>query len=150
MQRHVLIRTWALMLPLILASTLANSQTKLKGYVVDLSSGEPLLGASVFLDEYRTGTTTGFDGEFEFNSREVGKAQLVVSMIGYATHRQEVALGSEMWVLDLGRIGMTSSTIGLSEANVIASVAIDREKPRCGVHAGCQNHSRAAGRQGIG
>ena len=75
---------------------------------MDVASGEALPGASVFLEEYRTGTTTGFDGEFEFNSREVGKAQLVISMIGYATHRQEVALGSETWVLDLGRIGLAS------------------------------------------
>lgn len=129
MLRNALTFAWALWVPVLFGLTSAHAQTKLRGEVVDAASGDPLPGASVFLEAYRTGTTTDFVGRFEFNSREKGAAELVVSMIGYATYRQSVELGAETWVVDLGKIALASSTIGLSEANVIASVAIDRETP---------------------
>lgn len=105
------------------------AQTKIKGSVVDASNGDPLIGASVFLQEFRTGTTSDFNGRFEFATRATGDAELVISMIGYGTHRQALALTENSLVVDLGRINLTSSTIGLAEANVIASIAIDRETP---------------------
>ena len=106
-----------------------SAQTKIKGTVLDAATGDALPGASVFFEESRMGTVSDFEGRFEFTSRQTGEAELVISMIGYETHRQACVLGADAWVLDLGPIRLESSTIGLSEANVIASVAIDRETP---------------------
>ena len=106
-----------------------SAQTEIKGTVIDAETGDALPGASVFIEESRMGTVSDFEGRFEFTSRATGAAELVISMIGYETYRQACTLGEDAWVLDLGPITMQSSTIGLSEANVIASVAIDRETP---------------------
>ena len=110
-------------------SQTAEAQTKIKGSVLDAQTGDALPGASVFLEESRMGTVSDFDGRFEFTTRQTGEAELVISMIGYETHRQACLLGTDAWVLDVGTVQLQSSTIGLSEANVIASVAIDRETP---------------------
>lgn len=107
----------------------AQAQTKIKGSVLDAQTGDALPGASVFLEESRMGTVSDFEGRFEFTTRQTGEAELVISIIGYETHRQACVLGTDAWVLDIGPIQLQSSTIGLSEANVIASVAIDRETP---------------------
>ena len=106
-----------------------SAQTQIKGTVIDAETGDALPGASVFLEESRMGAVSDYEGRFAFTSRETGAVELVISMIGYETHRQACTLGADAWVLDLGPITMQSSTIGLSEANVIASVAIDRETP---------------------
>lgn len=129
MLRHIFRFAWMLSLLFLCSLTSIQGQTKLQGSVVDAVSGDPLPGASIFLEEYRTGTVSDYDGRFTFTTQASGSAELVVSMIGYVTHRQAVEVGGQSWVMDLGKVAMQSSTIGLSEANVIASVAIDRETP---------------------
>lgn len=106
-----------------------SAQTIIEGIVLDAETGDALPGASVFLKESSTGTISDFEGRFQFTPRETGEAELVISMIGYETYRQACSLSGGSWVLDLGRITLQASTIGLNEANVIASVAIDRETP---------------------
>ncbi|MAI24145.1 MAG: hypothetical protein CL828_08815 [Crocinitomicaceae bacterium] len=106
-----------------------SAQAIIEGTVLDAETGDALPGASVFLENSSTGTISDFEGRFQFTPRETGAAELVISMIGYETYRQACTLSGDSWVLDLGRITLQSSTIGLNEANVIASVAIDRETP---------------------
>jgi hypothetical protein len=44
-------------------------QSLIKGHVIDATSGEPLIGASVILkDDPTKGTVTDFDGTFELRS----------------------------------------------------------------------------------
>lgn len=113
----------------------ANAQTEITGRVLDQVSGESLVGASVYLEEYATGGMTDFDGNFRFSTRQTGEAHLVVSMIGYEPSRSYLQLPANqsgnigMARLDMGLVILKSSTIGLEEANIIASVAIDRETP---------------------
>ena len=121
---------------LLLQSVGVQAQTIISGVVIDQETNEALIGASVYLEEYATGTTTDFDGFFRFSTKQSGEAHVVVSMIGYVKNRNYVQLpgvqgGSQLNrpSVEMGVIRMTSSTIGLSEANVIASIAIDRETP---------------------
>jgi len=113
----------------------ANAQTEITGRVLDQVSGESLVGASVYLEEYATGGITDFDGNFRFSTRQTGEAHLVVSMIGYEASRSYLQLPANqsgnigIARLDMGLVILKSSTIGLEEANIIASVAIDRETP---------------------
>ncbi|MDC1486641.1 TonB-dependent receptor, partial [Flavobacteriales bacterium] len=112
-----------------------NAQTQITGRVLDQVTGESLVGASVYLEEYSTGGMTDFDGNFRFSTRQTGEAHVVVSMIGYEMVRTYIQLPARqggnlgMAAIDLGLVVMKSSTIGLAEANIIASVAIDRETP---------------------
>ena len=71
----------------LLSLSVTLAQTKLQGSVVDADSGEPLPGASIFLEEYRTGTVSDYNGQFTLTTQAVGSAELVVSMIGYVAHR---------------------------------------------------------------
>ena len=52
----------------------ANAQTEITGRVLDQVSGESLVGASVYLEEYATGGMTDFDGNFRFSTRQTGEA----------------------------------------------------------------------------
>ena len=112
-----------------------NSQTQITGRVLDQYSGDPLVGSSVYLEGHATGCMTDFDGNFRFNTRQTGEAYLVVSMLGFESVRSYIQLpvqrGGNLGLarMDMGLIIMKSSTIGLEEANVIASVALDRETP---------------------
>ena len=112
-----------------------NAQTQITGRVLDQVTGESLVGASVYLEEYATGGMTDFDGNFRFSTRQTGEAHVVVSMIGFEMVRTYIQLPSYqggnigMAVIDMGLVVMKSSTIGLAEANIIASVAIDRQTP---------------------
>jgi len=126
MRSHNLSMFVGLLLAVLCYSEL-SAQTVIKGSVQDASSGEDLPGVSVFLESYRTGATTNFDGQFRFTTQAKGQAQLVVSMVGYTTYKKTIELGATMF--DAGIISLKESTIGLAEAQVIASVAIDRETP---------------------
>lgn len=113
-----------------------QSQTQIFGSVLDAETGEPLIGASVYLEEFRMGSVTDFDGKFRFSTSQTGEAHVVASMIGYTDSRNYIQLPARqggrvlgMAAMDMGVLRLASSTIGLNEANVIASVAIDRETP---------------------
>lgn len=65
----------------------ASIKKTISGKVVD-ATGEPIIGATIMVKGTRTGSTTDFDGAFEFQAPEDGT--LSVSYIGYTT--QEIAL----------------------------------------------------------
>lgn len=64
----------------------------LSGKVTDSKTGEPLVGASVFLDN-QSGATTGIDGTFEFESPS-GTFVLTASYVGYVKQTQTVQLAA--------------------------------------------------------
>jgi iron complex outermembrane receptor protein len=86
-------------------------QSLIKGHVIDATSGEPLIGASVILkDDPTKGTVTDFDGTFELRS-ESFPVVLYVSYIGYsgmdynvasATQKNKILLAEESVTIDLG------------------------------------------------
>lgn len=62
-----------------------------RGKVLDGDSSEPIPYANVFLNNTMMGTATDERGEFQFRGK-AGFYQLVVSVIGYEKHIQEVTL----------------------------------------------------------
>lgn len=80
-----------LLLPVLLsvfASASASAQI-VKGEVTD-PSGEPLIGATVLEKGTTNGAATDLDGFFQLNLRDIKKAVLVVSYVGYTTQEVEV------------------------------------------------------------
>ena len=73
------ISKFALMTMLCLAPSLIFAQ--ITGKVTDASTGDELVGASIYLEGNSRGTTTNLDGTFELQDTPSGN--LVVSFIGY-------------------------------------------------------------------
>lgn len=92
-QRRIIVRlllTVFLILPGggFAVDALAQDEAVVSGVVVD-DTGEPLIGAGVFIKDNATvGVTTDMDGAFRLNASP--QSVLIVSFIGFAT--QEVAV----------------------------------------------------------
>ena len=61
----------------------ARAQGTISGSVVDSQTGDPLIGATIFLEGTNTGTICDFEGNFQLFNVEPGNYVLVSSMIGY-------------------------------------------------------------------
>ena len=65
---------------MLLSVALAHAQVTATGVVIDATTGEPIIGASVLEEGTTNGTITDFDGNF---SLSVGKnAKVVISYVG--------------------------------------------------------------------
>ena len=104
------------------------AQTVIRGRVVDKNTGNGIIGASVYLEDFNEGAFTDFDGFFQFKSRNRGQTNLIATSMGYEKVTKYISL-SDQGLLKMGEIQLESSAIGLEEADVIASVAIDRATP---------------------
>jgi TonB-linked SusC/RagA family outer membrane protein len=89
-QRRSLLRLFLLTVLLSLTGLLA-AQT-ISGTVTDQSTGEPLIGATVLQEGTTSGTVTDLDGNFTLTLTEQ-PATLLVTYVGYANQRVEVAEG---------------------------------------------------------
>ena len=77
---------------MLLSVAFASAQVTATGVVVDATTGEPIIGASVLEEGTSNGTITDFDGNF---SLTVGKdAQVVISYVGYKS--QNVAAAANL------------------------------------------------------
>lgn len=99
----------------------------ISGKIVD-EDGEPLIGANVVVQGTTKGSTTDLDGNFKIGDVGPGSKTLVVSFIGYES-LEVPATVSAAQDTDLGEVILASSTIGLDEIEIIASVAQDRKTP---------------------
>src|SRR5258708_6094120 len=72
----------ALSVLLICLATTAFSQT-IKGKVFDVRTGEPLVGATVHLEETKYSTMVNLDGTYIFKNVKPGKYEVEVSLAGY-------------------------------------------------------------------
>ena len=68
----------------------ASAQQRVSGRVVD-GAGNPVVGASVFVEGTVNGTTTSLDGTYVLNAPE--KATVTISFIGYKTMKQTLSAG---------------------------------------------------------
>ncbi|MBK6264114.1 TonB-dependent receptor [Marivirga sp. S37H4] len=102
---------------------------EIKGTIKDTETEEPLIGATVILENTRFGTTADLQGEFTLPNVPSGNYTLKVSYVGYGTYTSNIELSSTQTVLNLGVITMEQSTVGLKEVSVFASVVEDRKTP---------------------
>ncbi len=61
----------------------AGETGKISGYIVDKSTGEPLIGANVILEGTYLGAATDVDGYYFIINIPPGKQKMIVSSIGY-------------------------------------------------------------------
>ena len=67
----------------------AYAQSPASGVIIDATTGEPVIGASVLEEGTNNGTITDFDGNFQLNVAP--GAQLVISYVGYKTQNVKAA-----------------------------------------------------------
>tara|TARA_B110000902_G_scaffold43162_2_gene47397 strand:+ start:1688 stop:4660 length:2973 start_codon:yes stop_codon:yes gene_type:complete len=60
------------------------SQYSLSGKIID-NSGDPVIGASVFLKELSTGSSSDINGQYSIKNLAKGSYNLIISIVGYKT-----------------------------------------------------------------
>ncbi len=85
----------SIMLALTASSGSACAETILRGTVADSVSGEPLIGANVYLVKTAHGGVTDRQGEFRITGIPAGRYQLRVSYIGYHARELDVTLAED-------------------------------------------------------
>jgi len=109
-------------------SVIGFTQGSISGKLIDNSTGEGLIGASIQLEgPQTTGTVADYDGSFSFSNLKPGDYRVEMSYIGYLTTEQMVTVTTGN--VDLGAIGLETDAIGLEEINVVASVVVNRRTP---------------------
>ncbi len=103
------------------------AQGIVQGVVVDASSHETLVGATIVVAGTHSGVTTSLNGSFNLKV-PVGNQTLKISFVGYESKEIKVSIHQGV-TKSLGNIALQSSTVGLSEVNVFASIAVDRKTP---------------------
>ena len=106
--------------PLAAPASPSHSYT-VKGIVTD-TSGEGLPGATIFVKNTKTGTSTGIDGDFEIALVSPGEVTLVVSYVGMQTKEVKTTTGSTCNVV------LEESSDMLSEVIVSGFQTISRER----------------------
>ena len=76
---------------ILLANILVLAETNISGKVTD-DSGEPLIGANVFIKDSYDGASTDVNGDFFFETAIVGEAILMISYIGYEDASLKISL----------------------------------------------------------
>lgn len=111
---------------LLCVASLVFAQGSISGTVIDASSQEALIGATVLVKGTLGGTVTDFDGQFTIANLDKGDYTVVISYTGYTTTEKEVTVAGNT---DLGTIELGFEAVGLDKVEVIASVARDRRTP---------------------
>ena len=81
--------------------TYGQRNSEISGVVTDKATGEPLPGASVFIDGTSRGTATNDVGEYRILQVPPGSYVLVASYIGYQEVRTDITVGGEGIVVDI-------------------------------------------------
>ena len=107
---------------LLCISKYSLSQTILSGKVLDESTGEPLIGATIIYGKGK-GTATDFDGNYTLNISP-GDRSIKVSYVGYEPVEEIITVGTISQ-----KKNFKLSTILLNEIQVVSDIARDRETP---------------------
>lgn len=79
-------------LALILAALSSYAQQSITGKVLDADTKEPLIGASVWVENAGRGSVTDVDGAFVVTKLPTGEIEIRISYIGYESHVEKVSL----------------------------------------------------------
>lgn len=102
------------------------SAQSISGQVVEQISEEELIGATVILKGTSIGSITDVDGRFTLSNVENGDYILEVSFLGFEKYTRNLSVTGDV---DLGKIYLEESTIGLQEVQVFADVVEERKTP---------------------
>lgn len=99
----------------------AQQMVTLKGKVTDKSTGEPLIGAGVYIKSLQKGTTSDNQGRYQLDLKS-GTYEISVEYLGYETRTQQIALSRKETTLDMTLVPSSEqleevTVMGKSEAH---------------------------------
>ncbi len=114
----------AFMLAVLCATVVASQaqQGKIKGFVYDKATGEPVLFTSVYLKGTSLGAATDVNGYYLISNIPPGDYQLMVTYLGYDTVKVAVSLAAKALVAQ--NLFLEKSSVKLNEVQISA----DREE----------------------
>ncbi len=130
MKKYLLISMFSLLL-MAFGSNAALAQTgSVKGKILDGTTQDPMIGATVLVKGTTTGSTTDVDGNFAIDGIEAGVQVLEVSFVGYSTLSKSVTIEGGK-TADLGAFTVAEDITTLAGITVVGviDVAKDRETP---------------------
>lgn len=109
----------ALFLPILLTllhvSLLAQNTGKIKGFVYEKETGEPVLFTNVFLEGTSLGSSTDVNGYYLISNIPAGDYNLMVTYLGYDTLKVAVSVGSKELVAQNLFLQKSSIKLGIVE-----------------------------------
>lgn len=99
----------------------------IRGKVLDQDTKEGLVGATVTIAGTSTGSVVDIEGDYALAGLDYGTYSLLIKYVGYTETKKTVVLDAAS--VTVPSIELGSSSVGLDEVMVLASVAIDRETP---------------------
>ena len=103
-----------ILLTIVFISGNFYSQYSLSGKIID-NSGDPVIGASVFIKESSSGSSSDINGQYSIKNIEKGNYNLTISIVGFKTISETITIQSNI-VKDFT---MTEDALLLNEAVVI-------------------------------
>ena len=80
---------------IILSQNLFANQYSLSGYIRDIASGEPLIGANIFVEGTSIGSATDKTGLYRIDGLEEGSYSFKSSYIGYKSSSEQIDIKGE-------------------------------------------------------
>ena len=108
-----------MLLALILPVCAFAQSGSITGTITDATTGEPLAGATVFIESLQKGSGTDLDGNYNITSVPAGTYTLTANFVGYRKFEASVNVGSGSTVLN---IELTLDLVGLEEV-VVTGIA---------------------------
>jgi len=102
------------------------AQFTISGKVINQADTKPVANASIFLSNATIGDKTADDGTFTLHNVKTGKYELIVSVIGFQTYHQLLAVNNNNIVLQ--PILLSPKTIVLSEVTIKPKIDANTEK----------------------
>lgn len=100
------------------------AQSTVRGRILDMETGDPLIGAAVIVQGTSQGSVADMDGKFE-QKMETGKT-LVIRYLGYKDVTKKI---TKSGVVNLGDILMDLDAVALADVTITSSVAVARQTP---------------------
>jgi outer membrane receptor protein involved in Fe transport len=97
----------------ILGGSALHAQTVIKGQVIDQSTSDPLIGATIMVRETGDGESTDFDGKFELKTSADFPLTLIINFMGYGEETLELQSYSEPLRIELSEGGLVLETINV-------------------------------------
>lgn len=113
-----------MMLALLFSAAAYAQSGTLTGEVTDAETGEPLIGATVYIESIQRGAQTNIDGQYTITNLDAGTYTVSISYVGFQNFTEEVEISSGTTTLDAQ---LRVDLVGLDEVIVTGFGTIDRQ-----------------------
>ena len=110
---------------LLMMNSVSGMAQSIRGVVTEATTGEPVIGATVFVKELKKGSITNMDGEYSFSDLPPGRYTIEASYVGFTpyTINEVLVAGNKEQVINME---MSEATQDLKE--IVVRPDVKKEK----------------------